>query len=67
MTQIQISLEGASAIGSQSIVLGILNGQKQFTVEHIEKLAAFFHVLPAIFLAFTCEQKCLLAMGVNKE
>jgi HTH-type transcriptional regulator / antitoxin HigA len=34
---------------TESIVSAILNGQRQFTVEHIEKLAAFFHVSPAVF------------------
>lgn len=34
---------------TESIVSAILNGQRQFTVEHIEKLSAFFHVSPAVF------------------
>lgn len=35
---------------TESIVSAVLSGQRQFTVEHIEKLAAFFHVSPAVFL-----------------
>ena len=38
-----------SIFKTESIVSAILNGQRQFTVEHIEKLAAFFHVSPAVF------------------
>jgi HTH-type transcriptional regulator / antitoxin HigA len=34
---------------TESIVSAILSGQRKFTVEHIEKLAEFFHVSPAIF------------------
>jgi HTH-type transcriptional regulator / antitoxin HigA len=34
---------------TESIVSAVLNGQRQFTVEHIEKLAALFHVSPAVF------------------
>lgn len=34
---------------TESIGSAILSGQRQFTVEHIEKLAAFFHVSPAVF------------------
>ena len=34
---------------TESIVSAVLNGQRRFTVEHIEKLAAFFHVSPALF------------------
>ena len=36
---------------TESIVSAILNGQRQFTVGHIEKLAAFFHVSPAVFFS----------------
>ena len=39
---------------TESIVSGVLNGQRRFTVEHMEKLAAFFHVSPALF--FTHEK-----------
>jgi HTH-type transcriptional regulator / antitoxin HigA len=35
---------------TESIVSAVLSGQRRFTVEHIEKLAAFFHVSPALFL-----------------
>lgn len=34
---------------TESIVSAILNGQRSFTVEHIEKLAKFFHISPAAF------------------
>lgn len=34
---------------TESIVSVILNGQRNFTVEHIEKLADFFHISPAAF------------------
>jgi HTH-type transcriptional regulator/antitoxin HigA len=34
---------------TESIVSAVFNGQRQFTVEHIEKLATFFHVSPALF------------------
>ncbi len=34
---------------TESIVSAVLNGQRQFTVEHVEKLADFFKVSPAVF------------------
>jgi HTH-type transcriptional regulator / antitoxin HigA len=34
---------------SESIVSAVLNGHRQLTVEHIQKLAEFFHVSPAVF------------------
>jgi HTH-type transcriptional regulator / antitoxin HigA len=34
---------------TESIVSAILNGQRRFTVEHIEKLADFFNVSPSVF------------------
>ncbi len=34
---------------TESIVSAILNGHRQLTVEHIQKLAEFFHVSPAVF------------------
>lgn len=34
---------------TESIISAILNEQRQFTVEHIEKLADFFKVSPAVF------------------
>jgi HTH-type transcriptional regulator / antitoxin HigA len=34
---------------TESIVSAILNGYRQLTVEHIQKLAEFFHVSPAVF------------------
>jgi HTH-type transcriptional regulator / antitoxin HigA len=36
---------------TESIVSAILNGQRKFTVEHIEKLADFFHVSPSVFFS----------------
>jgi HTH-type transcriptional regulator / antitoxin HigA len=34
---------------NESIVSAILHGQRKFTVEHIEKLASFFNISPAVF------------------
>jgi HTH-type transcriptional regulator / antitoxin HigA len=34
---------------TESIASAILNGHRQLTVEHIQKLAEFFHVSPAVF------------------
>ncbi len=34
---------------TESIVSAVLRGKRKFTVEHIEKLAKFFHVSPAVF------------------
>jgi HTH-type transcriptional regulator / antitoxin HigA len=34
---------------TESIVSAVLNGHRQLTVEHIQKLAEFFHVSPAVF------------------
>lgn len=34
---------------TESIVSAVLNGHRQLTVEHIQKLADFFHVSPAVF------------------
>jgi len=34
---------------TESIVSAILNGKRKFTVEHIEKLANFFHLSPSVF------------------
>jgi HTH-type transcriptional regulator/antitoxin HigA len=34
---------------TESIVSAILNGQRKFTVEHIEKLADFFKISPSVF------------------
>ncbi len=38
-----------SIFKTESIVSNILNGKRQLTVEHIQKLADFFHVSPAVF------------------
>jgi hypothetical protein len=35
---------------TELVISVVLSGQRRFTVEHIEKLAAFFHVSPALFL-----------------
>jgi HTH-type transcriptional regulator / antitoxin HigA len=35
---------------TESIASAVLNGHRQLTVEHIQKLAEFFHVSPAVFL-----------------
>lgn len=34
---------------TESIVSAILHRQQKLTVEHIEKLAVFFHVSPSVF------------------
>lgn len=34
---------------TESIVSAVLSGQRSFTVEHIEKLAAFFKISPSVF------------------
>lgn len=34
---------------TESIVSAVLNGHRQLTVEHIEKLSEFFHISPAAF------------------
>jgi HTH-type transcriptional regulator / antitoxin HigA len=34
---------------TESIVSAVLNGHRSLTVEHIQKLAEFFHVSPAVF------------------
>ncbi len=34
---------------TESIVSAILNRKRKFTVEHIEKLANFFHLSPSVF------------------
>lgn len=34
---------------TESIVSAVINGHRQLTVEHIQKLAEFFHISPAAF------------------
>jgi HTH-type transcriptional regulator / antitoxin HigA len=34
---------------TESIASAVINGHRQLTVEHIQKLAEFFHVSPAVF------------------
>ena len=34
---------------TESIVSAVLSGQRKLTVEHIQKLAEFFHISPAAF------------------
>lgn len=34
---------------TESIASAVINGHRQLTVEHIEKLSEFFHVSPAVF------------------
>lgn len=36
---------------TESIASDILNGKRQLTVEHIQKLAEFFHLSPAVFFS----------------
>lgn len=40
-------------IGSQSLVSKILSGERQLTVEHIQKLAKRFGVSPSVFIDTT--------------
>lgn len=40
-------------IGSQSLVSKILNGERQLTVEHIQKLSKRFGVSPSVFISRT--------------
>jgi HTH-type transcriptional regulator / antitoxin HigA len=42
---------------TESIVSAVINGHRQLTVEHIEKLSAFFHVSPAVFFPNCFVQK----------
>jgi HTH-type transcriptional regulator / antitoxin HigA len=44
---------------TESIVSAILNGQRQFTVEHIEKLADFFKISPAVFFSRSSPNRLL--------
>jgi len=39
----------APILGTQSIVSEVLSGKRKLTTTHIEKLAAYFHVSPAVF------------------
>jgi len=39
----------APILGTQSIVSEVLSGKRKLTATHIEKLAAYFHVSPAVF------------------
>ncbi len=39
---------------TESIISAILNGQRKLTVEHIEKLADFFHISPSAFFPRSC-------------
>lgn len=36
---------------TESIVSAVVNGHRGLTVEHIEKLAQFFHISPSVFFA----------------
>lgn len=40
-----------SVFKTESIVSEVLNVQRKFTVEHIEKLAAFFKINPSVFFS----------------
>jgi HTH-type transcriptional regulator / antitoxin HigA len=40
---------------TESIVSAVLSGQRQLTVEHIRKLAEFFHISPAAFFELNIE------------
>lgn len=49
MEQHQLAQHNLPEIGSQSLISKILKGERQLTVQHIEKLSLKFNVLPAIF------------------
>lgn len=34
----------------ETVLYNIFSGKQQMTVNHIEKLAKFFHISPAVFL-----------------
>jgi HTH-type transcriptional regulator / antitoxin HigA len=36
---------------TESIVSAVLNGHRQLTIEHIEKLSKFFHISPSAFFS----------------
>jgi len=42
-----------SIFKTESIVSEVLNGQRQLTASHIQKLSEFFHISPAAFFEFT--------------
>lgn len=42
---------------TESIVSAILNGQRKFTVEHIQKLAEYFNISPAAFFPSSGEME----------
>ncbi|MEA5552934.1 hypothetical protein VB713_18475 [Anabaena cylindrica UHCC 0172] len=39
-----------SIFEEQNILYDVFSGKQQMTVNHIDKLAKFFHVSPAVFL-----------------
>ena len=49
MDEHSLGLNDLPEIGSQSLVSKILNGERQFTLEHIRSLSKRFGVSPAVF------------------
>lgn len=45
---------------TESIVSDVLKGKRKLTVEHIQKLADFFHVSPAVFFPADLSERDLL-------
>lgn len=48
---------------TESIVSDVLNGKRQLTVEHIQKLAEFFNVSPAVFFPAKSSETKLLEVA----
>ncbi|MBD2654387.1 transcriptional regulator [Synechocystis sp. FACHB-383] len=46
---------------TESIVSAVLNGKRQLTTRHIQELAAFFHVSPAVFFPANSSGDFLIA------
>ena len=52
---------------TESIVSEVLNGKRQLTVEHIEKLAEFFNVSPSVFFPRSSGDRWLGAIAVDAK
>ncbi|ANV92081.1 helix-turn-helix domain-containing protein [Picosynechococcus sp. PCC 8807] len=50
-----------SIFKTESIVSAVLNGKRQLTTRHIQELAAFFHVSPAVFFPANFSENFLAA------
>jgi HTH-type transcriptional regulator/antitoxin HigA len=49
---------------TESIVSDILNGKRNLTVEHIQKLAEFFHISPAVFFPLNKSEQNFLVENI---